>query len=339
MYRPVREAKLFPSLLHPPPLESMAKRVSAATQSSVMKTEAGKREIAACLRDIARMYKSSPEARASLTELRERINVCKTWVDLDLPPAVLETDYESVRFLVKERLIFCIVGLMQASSFGKDQIRVESGKISIQCEGKFVPVSSLIDRFEYAKDDLQYRERDTKLAWNYVLPGGLITLDRCKTPEMVPTTQLDTSGGRAINILLTPVRWITNFFLKLMLMGFGASRGSPMKENLYAEPSNPTGMRKFFAIISSPKDLFTTPTLYHSGPIIGWQEQQKTTCFYTYSKPSMNVLPGKAPLPSAKKRPYDRYASKIATKSREKALADTRRQFFHNKVKMLGKKK
>lgn len=157
---------------------------------------------------------------------------------------------------------------------------------------------------------------------------------------LLPSIEEDiTLTSRAVKLLLTPLRLTTNLFLNLILMGFGAHKGSPMKENMYEDSSKQNALRKRFAIISSPKDLFSTPTIYHSGPIISWQDRQQTTCFYKYSTPSMNVLPVAATVPSAHRRPYERFSPKMAAMRRRIALVDARRHFFHTLGKTFKAKK
>lgn len=531
----------------PSAIDRLTSSVFTATNPAHLKTSSSKKLMEECLRHIACMYKSSPELRTRLVDLRERINVSKIWTELGFDTSALTTDFESVRFLVKGRLIFSIAGLEQTSSFGQDQIRIESGKLFILCDGEFVPVSLLIDRFVYDKEDFQYKEKATGLFWNYLLPKGLVQIDRYKTASLVPTTQLspeekklllehagqfetlsfqkdhppvavlqivtnprkrikrdsflfdgleaqnpvhvgfriiDENGdvfssgftysdeeekhraglrnymasingvpditdfeefrsheGRRVTsipmtketcdriknevrlmcahgvrfnmltqncsrmasrmaelagvtidhkqtvyhtvpnifpslasfprlqrvieklltlshklsektllpsveedirfakkivaIAITPVRLITNLVLNLLFMALGAHKGSPMRQTLYEDSSN-NGMRKFFAIISSPKDLFLTPILYHSGPIISWQDEQKSTCFYKYTKPSMNILPEpESTVPALKKRPYRRFGGRLAAQVRQSTLAKKRAQLFNRfKVKV-----
>lgn len=134
----------------------------------------------------------------ALIDTKEKLSILQTWKDLHLDMSLLETDFESVQFLVRERLIYTIVGLRNTSLEGKDQIHVEQGKIFIKCNNIFTPVGSLIKRFKYVKEDLQYREKETNLAWNYLLPQGLVQIDRTGSKDILPITRLTTKEKESL---------------------------------------------------------------------------------------------------------------------------------------------
>jgi hypothetical protein len=131
---------------------------------------------------------SNSDLSLALKAFIEKLHVIKTWESLGLDMSLVETDYASVRFLVKEQLISTIVGLQNTSSNGNHQIDVVNGKLFIRVQGHFTPVASLIDRFHYK--DLQLIEETTGKAWNYLLPGGLIQVDRCTSETLLPITRL-----------------------------------------------------------------------------------------------------------------------------------------------------
>jgi hypothetical protein len=124
--------------------------------------------------------------------LQEKLSIAKKWTDLGLNVDLIDSDYDSVRFLVKERLIYTIVGLQNSSEAGRltEHLQVRDGKLFIRKMGEHVPVSSLVGRLAYNEDSLQCLDKETGLAWNYFLQDGLVQADRCTSPSLVPITHL-----------------------------------------------------------------------------------------------------------------------------------------------------
>lgn len=134
------------------------------------------------------------DLKKCVTSISEDLSTYKTWTDLGLDPVLFHTDKEAARFLVKERLIYSIVGFQRTSAFGKHQtLRLIDGKIHILVNSKYTPVSELIGKFVYDKAELQFVHQETKKTWNYLGTTGLTEIDRCTSKEFVPVTKLSST--------------------------------------------------------------------------------------------------------------------------------------------------
>lgn len=135
-------------------------------------------------------------------------------------------------------------------------------------------------------------------------------------------------ASRCIYILTTPFRLITNLAFNILFLTQGANKGTAIKKNLYKVSSDPS-LQYFSTLIHSFKDMFKTPIIPHSSPIIAWQNEQKSTLFYPYKKPDMNILPEEGILVSEKeKRPYIPYGTFSKSSHRREDLYKRRNAFF-----------
>jgi len=132
--------------------------------------------------------------------VQEKVSVYKAWKESGRDLSLFKTDYESVRFLVKERLLYTIEGLERTSNLGKrrKQLIVRDGKLYALLEGKRIPVHSLIDKLRFDKDYLQLVEKTTGKPWLYLLPEGLQQIDRCSSEKLLPITRLDVNEMRRL---------------------------------------------------------------------------------------------------------------------------------------------
>jgi hypothetical protein len=127
---------------------------------------------------------TSPLAKR-IAEVKEKVFLEK----YGLPGSLVDTDPQSIQFLVKSRLLYTIVGL-QDTSEDKKSFKIEEGKIYIPVNGVQTPVHTLVDRFSYDPVHLQLVEKETNLPWNYLLPQGLIQKDRGGNDELLHVTKL-----------------------------------------------------------------------------------------------------------------------------------------------------
>lgn len=498
------------------------------------------------LTSLTKKVSAKTELGQALSRLREKVAIVKIWEGVGLDPSVCETDYEGVNFLVKERLLYSIIGFQNSSAIGKshEQLQVRDGKVYILCEGKFLSAASLSKRFRYVKEELQLMEQGTNKAWNYLCPDGLVPVDRCKSDTILPSMSISkdekdrllnhakkmsgmkfseekpatsvlqivtnprkrfktpdfflfdglesmtpnhlgfriidekgnvySSGfastaeedvyctgkknyfasingmpgitdyeefrphdgrlvtsiplttetcnkelhelqemrtrgvrfniltqncstmanqllriagikldnrvslykflkfllphysslsfvdkikstlilwshkfskatmtpsaeeatsviGKIIRVILTPLRLLTNFAANLILLRHGANKGSPVMKDMYGERKGEEGLKKFSAVISSAKDLFSdrSHTVHHSGPFIEWQLSQPTTRYYKYKEPNMNILPedGVVP-PKGLKDSFRRFQHSREEQVRKGELQERRKEVF-----------
>jgi len=131
---------------------------------------------------------TSPLAKR-IAEVKERVSLriaCETY---GLPESLLETDYDSVRFLLKSRLLYTIKGFENTSDNGKS-LKIKDGKIYIPINGVQTPVQNITNRFSYDPVHIQLVEKETNLPWNYLLPEGLIQKAREGDDELLPAIKL-----------------------------------------------------------------------------------------------------------------------------------------------------
>ncbi len=145
------------------------------------------------LKAISKKLPQHSDLSEKISEIRDKVSVLTTWRELSMDPSVIDTDFESVNFLVKQRLLYSIVGLHNSSSLGNQTppFTVREGKIYMLQDGVRVPVHSLIKAFQYDSGGLQLIDVKTRLPWNYLLPKGLVQIDRCSANPLVPVTQLN----------------------------------------------------------------------------------------------------------------------------------------------------
>jgi hypothetical protein len=125
-------------------------------------------------------------------------------------------------------------------------------------------------------------------------------------PSMAPVRK----GIRTcIRWIMTPSTVTMNVIFNLALLALGATKGSPEEKGMYGQGEG-EGIQAFHSLIQSPKDLFSSEptTIFHSGTMVAWQQRQKSTCFFPYTTPKMDLLPEAAAAPSeVDERPFRRY--------------------------------
>jgi len=129
----------------------------------------------------------------TIGDIQERVSVYSTWDRLGLEMSALETDYDSCTFLIKQRLIYTIVGFSNTSSIGWtcDQLQFDKmGKLTMRVEGTHVPVEEIKKRFSYNRNRQELVENKTQKGWTYTIPSGLVPRSSYDTQEIIPVTRL-----------------------------------------------------------------------------------------------------------------------------------------------------
>jgi len=160
--------------------------ISSETSVSQVKTSI---ETEKLLDSIQKKLGATSALAKRIAEVKERVSLLVVCEKYSLPESLLETDCESVQFLLKNRLLYTIIGFQNTSENGKS-LEIRDGKIYMPVEGIQTPVHTIINRFSYDPAHLQLVEKETNLPWNYLLPEGLIKADRSGSDKLCPAIKL-----------------------------------------------------------------------------------------------------------------------------------------------------
>ena len=138
--------------------------------------------------------------------------------------------------------------------------------------------------------------------------------ERISRGTMLPSVGETVGAARSIiEWAIKPLDVVVTTICNLAMMSLGACSASPLKEGMYGNKPG-EHMRSFYSVIQSAKDIFSNEptTIYHSGPIIAWQQRQKSTHSTPYTVPIMNILPESSERgTSEKERPFLRFDTKM----------------------------
>ncbi len=134
------------------------------------------------------------EEAKRLQTVLERVQLTNRWTELGLDAELLKNDYDGARFLIKNRLVYSIVGFQNSSADGpsKHEIRVnDKQQLCVKQQGVYVPVAEIAKKLTFNKDwqELMSKENPDE-RWNYFSPDGLVPVDRWLHKELVPIETL-----------------------------------------------------------------------------------------------------------------------------------------------------